>query len=226
MKLNMSISIITIAFILSLVGFIMSVAMPHSTVADTLMIAALFCAAASGIVASVFTKKLSKSIQWKYVVIGGLLVLLSFPLKIMGFVFINNILKLSGGAIAISGLGYYIYLHKFDYRKSKWIWFVPLILSGCLFKYMYWTGGNIILFGSLLFILVTSIIELFRLENYKGVHTLLLVWQIVMCCCITVFYFRYVKLDYFFIGYIFTWLALVDIFLRHEKNMLQNNEFN
>lgn len=226
MKLNTSISIITIAFILSLGGFIISIAMPHSNVSDTLMIAALFCAAASGIVASVFTKKLSKSIQWKYVAIGGLLVLISFPLKIMGFLFLNNILKVLGGVISIVALAYYIYLHKFDFRKSKWIWFFPFILTGCLFKYMYWTGGNIILLGSLLFIIITSIIELFRLKSYKGVYVLLLVWQIVMSCCVSVFYFRYIKLDYFFIGYIFTWLALGDIFLRHEKNMLRNNEFN
>ncbi len=225
MKLNTSLSIITVAFIVSLFGFVISVAIPQNDISDALMIAALFCAATSSVIAAVFTKKLSKSKQWYYVLVGGLLVLLSYLVKNAGFNFLNDILKVSGGVITILALGYYIYLHKSDFKNSKWIWFMPGILLGCLFKYMYWIGGNIILFGCLLALAILSIFQLIRLKKHTRINVLLIVWQLVMCVSIAVFYFRYVKCDYFIMGYLFTWLALVDILLQHEKNMLEDSEF-
>ncbi len=158
-------------------------------------------------------------------IVGGLLVLLSYPVKSAGFDFLSDFLKVSGSVITILALGHYIYFHKSDFRNTKWIWFMPVILLGCLFKYMYWIGGNIILFGCLLALAILSIIQLVKLKKHTRVHVLLLVWQLAMCVCIAVFYFRYVKCDYFLMGYIFTWLALVDILLQHEKNMLEDNEF-
>ncbi|MEO8149119.1 MAG: hypothetical protein ABI723_15850 [Bacteroidia bacterium] len=217
MKLNTSLSILTVAFILSLSGFIISVVMPQNNFSDKLMIAALFSGAASGIIASVFTKKLAKSKQWNYVVIGGLILLLSYPVKIMDFLFLNNILKVTGGVIFITTLGYYIYLNRSDFRNSRWIWFIPFILLGCLLRYMYWPGGNIIIFSCLMIITVKSIIQLSNYKKHTRVELLLLVWQIAMCGCIAVFYFRYIKVDSFIIGFIFILLALVDILLQNEK---------
>ena len=199
--------------------------MPQNEISDTLMIAALFVGAASGIIASVFTKKLSKSKHWNFMLVGGLLLLFSFPAKIMGFDFLQDILKVSGGIIVITALGHYIYLYRSEFRNSVWIWFFPLILLGCLFKYMYWIGGNIIIFSSLLIIIIKSIIQLVRHKNHTTVQLLLFVWQIAMCGCIAVFYFRYIKCDYFIMGFVFIVLALVDILLQHEKGLLGNNEF-
>lgn len=225
MKLYTASVMIFVAFTLSLSGFVVSVAMHQSETSDALMTAALFSAAASGIIAAVFTKKLTKSKQWIYVVVGGLLLLLSYPAKKMSFLFLENILKVSGGTISIFGLGYFIYLYKADFRKSKWIWFIPFILLGILFKFMYWTGGNLIVFSCLLVIAITASLDLVRQKNHTTIQLLLLVWQIVMCVCIAIFYFRLVVISAFIIGYIFLLFALVDILLQHEKNMLENNEF-
>ena len=67
------------AFILSLSGFILSVVMPQSDASDAAMVAALFCAAASGITTSVFTKQLVRSRYQNYIALGGLMLLFSFP---------------------------------------------------------------------------------------------------------------------------------------------------
>ena len=224
MKFSITFGSLTIALLISLCGFVVSMVMPENQTSDALMIAALFCAAASGMIASVFTKKLSKSKQWKYVLTGGLLLLLSFPLNMFGYDFLNSILKVSGGVITIIAFGCYFYLHQSDFLNNKWIWFIPFILLGCLFKYMQWFGGNLIVFTSLLLIAALAIIQLFRLKNYSWAQLLLLVWQIAMCGCIAAFYFRHIQFDPLLIGYIFTWLALMEILLKHEINMLENNK--
>jgi len=217
MKLNTAADIITTAFIISLGGFIISAAMPQNKVSDLLMIVALFGAAASGILASVFTKKLVKSKQWNPFAAGILLFLVGFFIKMTGFRFAGEILRITGGVIAITALGQYIYQHRTDFKNSKWIWFIPFILLGCLFKHMYWPGGNIIIFGSLLMIVVISAIQLVKPKQNTKTQVFLLAWQITMCVCIAAFYFGHIHLDPFFIGYIFILLALVDIFLHQEK---------
>ena len=134
MKLDTSSGILFVAFILSLIGLIASMVMPQNNASDALMIVALFIAAVSGIIASVFTKKLAKSKQWNYMIIGGLLLLVGFFVKLSGFAFWGNILKASGGAISIIALGFYIYLYRSDFRNSNWVWFIPFLLLGCLFR--------------------------------------------------------------------------------------------
>lgn len=225
MKITPALFIIIIALILSLTGFVLSVVMPQSNISDLLMLAALYSAAASTIIASAITKKLAKSKQCIYFVTGALLMLLGFVLQIMGSDFLNEILKVSGGLISIVALGYYIYLNRVDFRNSKWIWFMPFILSGCLLKLMRWPGANIIMIGCLAVITVTAIVQLTKFKNYTKVQLLILVWEIVMCVCISVFYLHHIKMDVFIIGYIFTWLALVDILLQQESNILGNTLF-
>lgn len=225
MKFNLVLNIITVAFIISLCGLVLSFVLPQNNVSDTLMIAALFLAAASGIAASVFTKKLVKSKQWYFAATGGFLLLIGFILQIEGSDFFHQVFKLSGTVISIVAFTHYIYLNRFDFKYNKWIWLIPIIITGGLFKCMHWPGGNIILFGGLLAIVVISIIELLTPKKRKGVRILLLIWQIIMCLCIAVFYFRYINLDSFSIGYLFVWLALFDILLLREKNMLSGNEF-
>ena len=217
MKLNTASGIITVALIMSIGGFILSAAIPLNKFSDTLMSASLFCAATSGIVASVFTKKLVNSKQWNFLVVGALLLLLGFAVKIAGLRFIGEILRVSGGLIAIPALGFYIYLHRADFKNSKWIWFIPFILLGCLFKHMYWPGANMIIFSSLLLIILISVFQLVKPKQNTRIQVFILAWQIAMCVCIAVFYFRYVRFDAFLIGYIFFFFALVDIFLQHEK---------
>ncbi|MBL7926092.1 MAG: hypothetical protein JNK61_04205 [Bacteroidia bacterium] len=225
MKLSTTLIIIIVAFTTSLCGFIISMVLPQSNVSDTLMIASLFIAATSGIGASIFTKKLVKSKHWIYIVTGGIAILIGLILQIMRFDLLNEIFRVSGAVISIASLGHYVYLHYADFRSSNWIWFIPLILLGCLFKHMYWRGGNIIIFSSLMVLAISTIAQLLKLKKYSLVQTLLLIWQLVMCVCIAVFYFRYIKLDSFIIGYIFVWVALVHIFLQQEKNTLENSEF-
>ncbi len=226
MRIHTSLNIITIAFIISLCGFILSLALPQNEIADSLMIAALFIAAAAGIVASLLTEKLSRSKQWRYVVIGGLFMLLGFVMKrFFEMDTLGSIVKVSGAVIAIVALGYHIFQYRKDFLNSKWIWFIPFILSGCLFKLMHWPGGNIIVFASLLIIAVTTILQLINFKKLSSVQVLLLVWQLAVCACIVVFYFRYIKWDSFIIGYLFTWLALIHILLHNEKNSLENSEY-
>ena len=133
---------------------------------------------------------------------------------------------MSGGTIAIASFAYYVYLHRAEFKNSKWIWFLPSILSGCLFKYMHWAGANIIIFSSLAILILMTSIQLVRLRNCTKVQAWLLVWQLVMCGCIVVFYFRYVKLDSFIIGYIFSWLAVVYILLQNENKFQNKNDIN
>lgn len=217
MKLNTATGIISIAFIISLAGFIISAATPQQQIADTLMVAALFCAAASAIIASVFTKKLVNSRQWKFLVAGVILFLLGFAAKLAGLNYTDKILRVAGGIIVFAALGHYIYMHRADFKNSKWVLSVPFILLGCFFKHMYWPGGNLIMFASLLLIIILSFIQLAKLKQNTKIQLWLLLWQITMCICIFVFYFSYVKFDAFIIGYIFILLALVDIFLHQEK---------
>lgn len=217
MKLHTATVIITTAFMTSLGGFILSAAMPQSKVSDALMTVALFGAAASGILASLFTKKLVKSKQWKYFVAGILLFMTGFFIKITGFRAAGEIFNISGAVIAIAALGLYIYQHRTDFKHSKWVWFIPFILLGCLFKLLYWPGGNMIILASLLTIMVLSVIQLAKPGQNTKVQVLLLAWQIAMCVCIAAFYFGHIHIDPFFIGYIFILLALVDIFLHQEK---------
>ena len=209
--------IIATAFIISLCGFILSAAMPQSKISDALMTIALFVAAASGILASVFTKKLVQSKQWKYFVAGLLLFMTGFFIKMAGYRSAGEVCNVSGAAIAITALGLYIFQHRAGFTNSKWFWLIPFILLGCLFKLLYWPGGNMIIFASLLAIAIISVIQLAKPKQDTKVQAFLLAWQILMCICITVFYFGHIQVDPLFIGYIFILLALVDIFLQQEK---------
>ncbi len=185
MKLQTAAVIIITAFIISLGGFILSAAMPQHKFSDTLMIVALFGAAASGMLASLFTKKLVKSKQWKYLVSGAGLLLLGIVLKKAGLHFTGETVKIAGGLLAITALGFFIYKNRADFSNSKWIWFVPFILLGCLFKLLYWPGGNFIFLASLVVIVVLSVIQLTK-QNTR-VQLLLTAWQITSCICIAVF---------------------------------------
>ncbi len=225
MQLTGTIRVITVAFLMSLTGFLMSIFASSNNLSDSLMFASLLLSAIASIISSVFTKKMIAGRQGKIVITGMLLFMLSFIVKAAGFPFLHEILKVSGGIVSIMALGNHIYLNNYDFRNNIWLWFVPVILLGCLFKHMCWTGGNIIIFGSLLSIVVVSIIQLVRLKKYSLVNVMLLIWQLTACVCIATFYFRYVKLDFISVGYIFLWIALIDILLKHEKNTLENNKY-
>lgn len=225
MKPNITLIIIIVAFIISICGFMVSMFLPQNNISDALMIAALFIAAGSGVIASVFTNKLTKSKQWNYVIAGGVIMFLSFLLKISGFEFVHQIFFVCGSVFTITALGYYIYINKVDFKYSMWICFFPVILIGCIFKYMYWTGANIIIFGSLFILSLMTIVQLIQLKKHSLLKTMLLVWQLTMCIFITVFHFRHIKLDSIMIAYIFLLVGLVNIFLQQEKNTLENSEF-
>jgi hypothetical protein len=226
MKFNTSLVIITVAFVLSLGGFIISVMMPQNDVSDILMVAGLFSAAGSGLVSSIVTKKMTQSRYWIYILVGGLFALLSLPAKYFEFDFAHQILLVSGVIILIIALTFFNDKQSFKIKNTKWVWFFPVILLGYLFKYMRWPGANIIIVICLLLITIVYIIQFFRIKKYSWIKLLLLLWMISMCGCIGAFTLRYITSDYFVIGSIFTWLALLDILIHHEKNMLEDNEFN
>jgi len=217
MKLNSAAGIIIAAFVISLSGFILSAAIPQSTISDTLMTVALFGAAASGLLAAVFTEKLVKSVYWKYFIAGVFVFLAGFLLRFPGYRVAGEAGRVCGGITAITALTLYIYRHSSDFKNSTWILFIPFILLGCLFKHLYWPGGNLIIFVSLLVIVILSVLQLAKPKQNSIIQSFFLSWQISMCVCITVFYFGEVDADPFFIGYIFILLALVDIFLHQEK---------
>lgn len=225
MELTVAIRIIAVAFIMSITGFFMSLFMIPNSLPDSLMFASLLLAALAGIIATVFSRNLRNSKQGKIVIAGAILFLLSFIVKAAGYPFVHEIMKVSVGLISILALFNYIYFKKYDFRNNIWLWFVPLILLGCLFKHMYWTGGNIIIFGSLLSIVIVSIVQLFNLEKFSLVIIMLLIWQLTVCMLIASFYFRYIKLDFISVGNIFLWMALIDILLKHERNTLQNSKY-
>ncbi|MBK7888992.1 MAG: hypothetical protein IPJ86_17375 [Bacteroidetes bacterium] len=217
MRLNPIIVLFFVAFLFSFVGLIISIVLPKSDISDVLMNFSLYISGTSGIVAVLFSKKLTSSKQWNYVLLGGALVVISFVVKFSGYYFADAVLKVSGGTIVITTLGYYVYLNRSDYRNNKWIWLLPLILLGCLFKYMQWKGANIIIFSGLLVISINAIIQLFRFKKYTRVQFLLFTIQLVISVCIAVFYFRFIKLDSIIIGYLFTWIALLDVYLQQEN---------
>jgi len=217
LRLNPIIFLIVVAFLFSFIGLILSMVLPQSGIADTLMIFSLYIVGASGIVAVIFTKKLTNSKQWNYVVFGGALVFISFGVKYLGYHFADEVLKVTGSTIVIAMLGHFVYLHRLDYRNSKWMWLLPLILLGCLFKYMHWTGANVLIFASLLLILINALLQLLRFKKYSRTQLLLFAIQVAMSVCIAVFYFRYFDLDSIIIGYFFTWMALLNVYLQHEN---------
>lgn len=110
--------------------------LPKSDILDVIMNFSLYISATSGIVAVLFSNKLTSSKEWNYVLLGVALVVACFVIKFSGYHFADAVFKVSGVTIAIAALGYYVYLNRFDYRNNKWIWLLPLILLGCLFKYM------------------------------------------------------------------------------------------
>ena len=222
MRINPIIVLFFVAFLFSFVGLVISIVLPKSDISDLLMNFSLFISATSGIVTVLFSNKLTSSKQWNYVLLGGTLVVISFVVNFSGYHFAGSVLRVSGGTTAIAALGYYVYLNRFEYRNSKWIWFLPLILLGCLFKYMNWTGANIIIFSSLLVISINALLSLFRFRKYTRIQVLLFTIQLVMPVCIAVFYFRYIKLDSILIGYFFTWMALLDVCLQQENRFPEN----
>lgn len=222
MRLKVIIVQVVVAFMFSVMGLTFSVIWPQSDISDLLMNTSLYIVGTSGIAAVLFTKKLTNSKQWKYVLLGGALVLISFVVEYAGYQFEDAVVKVSGGTIAITALGYYVFLNRIDYRDNKWIWLLPLILLGCLFKQMHWTGANIIIFASLLLISINALLQLFRFKKYSRTQLLLFTIQVVMSVFISVFYFRYIKLDSIIIGYFFTWLALLDVYLQQENRFPTN----
>jgi hypothetical protein len=222
MRLKVIIVQVVVAFMFSVMGLTFSVIWPQSDISDLLMNTSLYIVGTSGIAAVLFTKKLTNSKQWKYVLLGGALVLISFVVEYAGYQFEDAVVKVSGGTIAITALGYYVFLNRIDYRDNKWIWLLPLILLGCLFKHMHWTGANIIIFASLLLISINALLQLFRFKKYSRTQLLLFTIQVVMSVFISVFYFRYIKLDSIIIGYFFTWLALLDVYLQQENRFPTN----
>lgn len=217
MRLNPIIVLFFVAFLFSFVGLAISIVLPKSDLSDVLMNYSLYISGASGIVAVLFTKKLTNSKQWNYVLLGAALVVISFIVKFSGYHFADAVLKVGGGTIVITALGYYVYLNRSEYRNNKWIWLLPFILLGCLFKYMQWKGANIIIFSGLLVISINALLHLFRFKKYTRIQLLLFTIQLVMSVCISVFYFRFIKLDSIIIGYLFTWIALLDVYLQQEN---------
>lgn len=226
MKLNTTLFIIIIAFVLSFIGFAISIALPQNDVSDILMVAGLFSAAGSGLVSSIVTKKMTQSRYWNYTLVGGIIALLSLPAKYFELDSLHPILLVSGVLVLIITLTFLNYKHASELKSTKWVWFFPVIILGYLFKYMRWPGANTIILISLLVIAIVYIIQFFRMKKYSWIQLLLLLWMVSMCGCIGVFTLRYVTSDYFVIGSIFTWLALLDILLQHGKNLLEDNEFN
>ncbi|MBK9402272.1 MAG: hypothetical protein IPN36_15955 [Bacteroidetes bacterium] len=203
MRLKVIIVQVVVAFMFSVMGLTFSVIWPQSDISDLLMNTSLYIVGTSGIAAVLFTKKLTNSKQWKYVLLGGALVLISFVVEYAGYQFEDAVVKVSGGTIAITALGYYVFLNRIDYRDNKWIWLLPLILLGCLFKHMHWTGANIIIFASLLLISINALLQLFRFKNTRELNYFFLPYRL-LCQ----FLFRY------FIFAILNWILLSsDIFL-------------
>lgn len=216
MKFNTTVIVILFAFGLSLTGFILSILSPQHDISDLLMIAGLFSTASSSILSKIFTKPFKQSKNWKYMVIGALLILMSMSVKYFDFIFLHQILLVTGSAIVIFASGIYFYLRSNDFKDNKWIWFTPFVLLGYLFKYMRWYGANIIILTCLLIISVLYLVQFIRQKKHSLVKILLLLWILTMCACIGVFTLRYVSSDYFVIGSVFTWLALIEILLQHE----------
>lgn len=216
MRINTIITIIIFALILSCTGLILSIVLPDNQTTDAIMMTSIFVAASSGVIASVFNNNIMKSKQWKSVAAGGLMILAGFLLQALEVGFIHEIVKVSGFVISILVLGYNIYNHQNSYKKGTWIWFLPFILAGMLFKIMQWPGANIIIFGTIATIFIISIVHLVRFRKQSKVRRFLLIWQIVMCISIATFYFRYIKMNSLEVGFVFIWLSLLELLLREE----------
>jgi uncharacterized membrane protein len=85
MRLNPIIVLFFVAFLFSFLGLTISIVLPTSDISDVLMNFSLYISGTSGIVAVLFSKKLTSSKQWDYVLLGGALVVISFLIKFSGY---------------------------------------------------------------------------------------------------------------------------------------------
>lgn len=219
MKWNMISLSLLAAFIITLSGFILSVIYPQSKVSDVLMLTGLFTATLTIFLTKPFIYKIPTSPYWKFMLIGAVLLFASELVSKTELLLTRQILFVCGSLISIGSLSMYTYNEqtKSDTR-SKWILFAPVTLLGFVFKFMRWPGANIIIVGSLVIIMVSAMIQFLRNKNFSFIPLLILGWVFTICMTIISFVLRLVERDYFIVGSIFIWLALIDMFLHHTKS--------
>lgn len=221
MDINRTQIMLTIAFLVSVSGLVMSIFYPEITFSDDIMVASLFMTALPIIDAKLSFERLIRSVYFKFIVLGLVVILYSLYGNFSGYSDLRNNMFIAGSITAITPLIVYIYfLHPVYSFQSKWLIAFPMILVGVVFKIMHWPGANIIIILSLLVIIVSSINNYFKRKNFTLLSTFLLLSLIVICICIGAYFLRYLPRDYFILGALFICSALLNILLNQEENTL------
>lgn len=218
MKWNLISFSLLAAFIITLLGFILSVVFPQSKLSDVLMLIGLFTVTITIFLSKPFIYKIPKSPYWKFMLTGGILLLASEIFMHTDPILIRQILFVSGSAFTIISLILYTYhTHSKMATHSRWMMLAPVTLIGFVFKSMYWPGANIIIVGSLTIIIGMAMVQFLKNKDYSLMPFLMLCWVLTICFSIISFVLRLVERDYFIVGSIFIWLALIDILLHQTK---------
>ncbi len=207
-----TIQIIAISCILTFIGFIFSFILPQYYISDVFINLALFTAATSGLKARLNAKKNKQDKIWILTLVGVTLFIIGAPLKFDS----ASIITVIGALLFIFSIGYYLFYNRMVFFSSRWIWFLPFILTGCLFKLMHWPGGNIIIFLSYSGIIISIFIQLFQ-RNYKSPNEMYnILLQLLISISMVVLYIKDISLNFIIVLYLYTWLGLLDLLFQED----------